>query len=79
MNYKNKELYRNEDNAVLGGVCSGLADYFDFNHPILFRLLFIILFISPSIPSILIYIILWVILKEKNYLMIKKILISKEA
>ena len=67
MNYKNKELYRNEDNAVLGGVCSGLSDYFDFNHPILFRLLFIILFISPSIPSILIYIILWVILKEKNY------------
>tara|TARA_R110000824_G_scaffold56511_1_gene154633 strand:+ start:36 stop:254 length:219 start_codon:yes stop_codon:yes gene_type:complete len=64
---KLNELYRNEDTAVIGGVCSGLAEYFDCDHPILVRILFIILFISPSIPSILIYIILWVILKEKNY------------
>ena len=58
-----KELYRNENNAVIGGVCSGLADYFEFNYPVLFRLAFIMLFISPSIPSILIYIILWIVLK----------------
>jgi len=61
-----KDLYRKEDNAMIGGVCSGLADYWDFNHVILVRLFFIMLFISPSIPSILIYVILWVILKEKN-------------
>ena len=63
---KDKQLYRNEENAVLGGVCSGIADYFEFNHVILVRLLFIMLFVSPSIPSILIYLILWITIKEKK-------------
>jgi len=63
---EDKQLYRNEKNAILGGVCSGIADYFDFNHVILVRLLFIMLFISPSIPSVLIYLILWIIIKEKK-------------
>jgi phage shock protein PspC (stress-responsive transcriptional regulator) len=63
---KDKQLYRNENNSILGGVCSGIADYFEFKHVILVRLLFIMLFISPSIPSILIYLILWITIKEKK-------------
>ena len=63
---KEKQLYRNGDNCILGGVCSGIADYFDFDHIILVRLAFVMLFVSPTIPSILIYIILWIIIKEKK-------------
>ena len=60
------KLYRSNKDFWFAGVCGGLAEYFDFEYPSLVRLMFVMLFISPSIPSILIYIILWIIMKEKN-------------
>lgn len=57
-----KKLYRNPDDRILGGVCSGLGAYFNLD-PIVFRLLFVmgVLFFSVGI---LIYIILWILLPE---------------
>jgi|TARA_R100000664_G_C2759046_1_gene148398 phage shock protein PspC (stress-responsive transcriptional regulator) len=60
-----KKLFRKKDNAVLGGVCNGLSDYLDVDVTVI-RILFLISFFVPSIPSILIYIILWIIIKEKK-------------
>ena len=37
-----KKLYRNTENKMLAGVCSGIADYFDID-PTLVRLGFVIL------------------------------------
>jgi len=55
-----RRLYRDTDNRVLGGVCSGLAHYFDVD-PIWFRLAFLImLFMFGS--SVLIYIVMWIII-----------------
>ncbi len=52
-----KRLYRDNDNRVLAGVCSGLGNYFNID-PIVFRLLFIVgLFYGISIIP---YIILWI-------------------
>ncbi len=52
-----KRLYRDNDNRVLAGVCSGLGNYFNTD-PIVFRLLFIVgLFYGISIIP---YIILWI-------------------
>lgn len=63
MNYKtNKRLYRDSDNRVLGGVCGGLGAYFN-NDPLLFRILFIILFFIGSV-GFWIYIILWIAIPE---------------
>ena len=63
MNYKtNKRLYRDPDNRVLGGVCGGLGAYFN-NDPLLFRILFIILFFIGSV-GFWIYIILWIAIPE---------------
>ena len=39
----NKRLFRNEHSRVLGGVCSGLANYFNIDKALV-RLLFIVLF-----------------------------------
>ena len=54
---------RNPDNAILGGVCAGIAAYWGIN-PLWVRLLFIF---SPFITfgtSLLIYIVLWISMPE---------------
>lgn len=52
-----KRLYRDADNAILGGVCSGLGIYFSID-PIVFRLLFVALTLVNGV-GILIYLIFW--------------------
>ncbi len=55
-----RRLYRSTDNAVLGGVLSGVAAYFNVN-PLWTRLVFVLLlFISFGFAS-LIYVLFWII------------------
>jgi len=54
-----KRLYRNTRNKMLGGVCTGLAEYFSID-PVLIRLLFVILTLHHGI-GIIAYIILWIV------------------
>jgi phage shock protein PspC (stress-responsive transcriptional regulator) len=57
---KRRRLYRDADNRVLGGVCSGISHYFDVD-PIWIRIAFLIaLCVFGS--SVLIYIALWIII-----------------
>ena len=53
-----KQLFRDPDDRVLGGVCSGLGHYFNTGAA-LFRLLFIIATLFYG-SSLIIYIILWI-------------------
>ncbi len=55
----NKKLYRNPNQQMIAGVCSGLADYLDLDITIV-RLIFVALFFLGG-NGILIYVILWVI------------------
>lgn len=57
-----RRIYRNREEKVLGGVCSGIGSYFDVD-PIWFRLLFIISFFTFG-SGFLIYILLWLIIPE---------------
>jgi phage shock protein PspC (stress-responsive transcriptional regulator) len=57
-------LYRNPDNKVLGGVCSGLADYWGID-PVLFRLLFVVLFFGFG-TGFLLYIIMWIVIPKAD-------------
>lgn len=52
-----KRLFRDADNAILGGVCSGLGIYFSID-PIVFRLLFVALTLVNGV-GILVYLIFW--------------------
>ena len=58
-----KRLYRSITDKKIGGVCGGLADYFDID-PLLVRLLFIILVIVAG-GGVLLYLILWIITPEQ--------------
>ncbi|HSH50578.1 MAG TPA: PspC domain-containing protein [Bacteroidales bacterium] len=57
-----KRLYRDPDNRVLGGVCGGLGAYFNID-PIVFRILFILIFFGMG-SGLIIYIILWIAIPE---------------
>lgn len=68
---KERKLYRNPDDKILGGVCSGLAAYFD-KEPLLFRLLAVALFLFFTLPShgfgfwipLAAYIVFWFVIPE---------------
>lgn len=57
-----KRLYRNSDDMVIGGVCSGLATYLGVD-PVIIRILFVVLAFIHGF-SILVYLILWVAVPE---------------
>ncbi len=57
-----KKLIRLEDQKMIGGVCSGLADYMELDVSLV-RLLFVaVLIISALIPMTLFYIIAWIVI-----------------
>ena len=57
-----KRLYRDADSKVLGGVCSGIGHYFDFD-PVWLRIaLACLLFFAGT--GVLLYIILWIAIPE---------------
>jgi len=61
----NKKLYRDEYHRVLGGVCSGLAEYFEMDVTIV-RLLFAFTVIIMGV-GVIPYIVLWIVLPRKGY------------
>lgn len=57
-----KRLYRDADNKVFGGVCSGLSSYFDID-PVIIRLIWVgLLFFFGT--GLLLYFIMWMIVPE---------------
>ena len=58
-----KRVYRDSDDRVLGGVCSGVSYYLGINEPLWFRLAFLLTFLFAG-SGLLLYIILWIIIPE---------------
>jgi len=61
----NKTLYRDDQNKMLGGVCAGLAEYFDMDITVM-RLIFAFAFFIMGV-GLIPYIILWIVLPRKTY------------
>lgn len=55
-----KKLYRSSTDVMLGGVCAGLADFFNMD-PTIMRLIFVVLFLSGTL-GLWVYIILWIVI-----------------
>ncbi len=60
-----KKLQRNEEEGMLGGVCAGLADYFELDVTWV-RIAFVIAFLA-GFSGLLIYAIFWIALPVKPY------------
>ena len=63
---KKKRLERNQENVIVAGVLSGLADYFE-QDPRLFRLVAVIFLIVTGVfPGLLFYIVAWIMMPLKK-------------
>ncbi len=60
--HSEKRLFRDSDNAILGGVCAGIANYFKID-VVIIRALFIVIFFAAGF-GIPVYIILWFIVPK---------------
>ena len=60
-----KRLYRaSEKDSMIGGVCAGIADYFDAD-PTLVRLAWVVLSIISVGVGVLGYLVMWIIMPRK--------------
>lgn len=57
-----KKLYRSSSNKMIAGVCAGLGEYFGVD-PTIVRIIFVLLGIAGG-PGVLLYLIMWVLVKE---------------
>ena len=65
MNEKaSRRLYRSRVDKVLGGVCAGIAEYFNID-PTIVRLAFVAFFVINPIAATIIYIAAWIIMPER--------------
>ena len=60
-----RKLYRDPDERVLGGVCSGLGAYFNYD-PVIIRLIFVLLVFLGAGFSLIIYLILWIVVPKAS-------------
>jgi phage shock protein C len=58
-----KRLYRSKTDRKIGGVCGGLAEYFNID-PTIVRIIFVILLLPGGLPGFIPYIILWIVVPE---------------
>jgi len=61
-----KKLYRSQSRKMLGGVCGGLAAYFDLDISLV-RLIFVgISLVTAIIPMLIFYLIAWIIIPAEE-------------
>jgi len=61
----NKRMYRSHKEKMIGGVCGGIAEYFDID-PVFVRILFVVAVFAGG-SGILGYIICWIIIPQQPY------------
>ncbi|MBL6962408.1 MAG: PspC domain-containing protein [Bacteroidetes bacterium] len=58
-----KRFYRDGDDKILGGVCSGISKYFNMD-PVILRVILAVLFFVSMGTVVIVYLLLWFILPE---------------
>ncbi|HHW56947.1 MAG TPA: PspC domain-containing protein [Clostridia bacterium] len=61
----NKRLYRSREQRILGGVCGGIAEYFDVDVTLIRLICLITVLFGGS--GLLFYLIAWIIIPENPY------------
>ncbi|MCF7925772.1 MAG: PspC domain-containing protein [Candidatus Izimaplasma sp.] len=67
-----KRLYKNEEKAIIGGVCQGLAEYTQIDVTLMRLLVVFVAIFTTGIPVVLIYLIMWIVLPNKKELDLKQ-------
>ena len=61
----NKRLQRSSTEYIIGGVCGGLANYFDLD-PTLVRVAYVLLTVCTAFSGTLAYILLWIVMPKER-------------
>lgn len=61
----NKKLQRSSTDSMIGGVCGGLANYFEFD-PTLVRVAYVLLSVCTAFSGVLAYILLMIIMPKEQ-------------
>ncbi|GHT44059.1 hypothetical protein AGMMS49965_19040 [Bacteroidia bacterium] len=59
-----KKFYRDPDRKLIGGLCSGLAAYFNSADVLPIRIIAIILLFVPYFPAVIAYLLFWIFIPE---------------
>ncbi len=60
-------MRRSVADRMIGGVCGGIAEYFDWD-PTMVRVGYVLLaFLSAAFPGFLVYLVLWAVIPEREY------------
>ena len=66
MPVKKPGLQRSRDDRILAGVCGGIAEWLGWS-PSTVRLLYVLVSIlSAAFPGVLVYLVLWVLMPERE-------------
>jgi phage shock protein C len=66
MPVKKPGLQRSRDQRIIAGVCGGIAEWLGWNASVV-RLLYVIVSVaSAAFPGILAYVILWILMPERE-------------
>ena len=59
-----KRLRRSSADSMIGGVCGGIAEYFDID-PVAVRVAYILLTFCTAFCGTLVYILLWIVMPRR--------------
>ena len=59
--FRERRLYRDPNGKVLGGICSGFAQYMGGSDPLPWRILMILLFLFTRLSVGIVYLVLWLL------------------
>ena len=61
-----RKLVRSRSDKMLGGVCGGIAEYFDWPSWVVRFVYVLVSILSAAFPGILIYLLLWLLMPLKH-------------
>jgi len=57
-------LYRSRRDAIIGGVCGGIAEWLGWR-PLYVRVLYVLISVlSAAFPGVIVYIVLWIVIPK---------------
>ena len=62
---EHQRLYRSSTNAMIGGVCAGIAEHFGWSVTGTRVAYTLISVLSAAFPGIIVYIVLWIVLPRR--------------
>ncbi len=61
-----EKLRRSLDNKMIGGVCAGIAEFFDLDETLVRLAAVFLMLITGIFPGIIFYVVAWVIMPPKE-------------